>query len=63
MLDARYFKVGDWIECEYNGKFRPNCEVVQMPFERDYLTVHTEDGFRNFKYWGMSKIQHISLAK
>jgi len=62
MWDARYFAVGDWFSCEYNGKARPLCEVVEIPAGRDYVTVKTEDGYRNFKFYGMSKVEHISLS-
>lgn len=63
MWDERYFAIGDWIRCEYNGKDRPACEVVEVPAGRDYLTVRTGDGFKSFKYWKMRKVEHISLSK
>ena len=62
MLDSRYFRIGDFISCEYNGKARPLCEVVEIPVGRDYVTVKTEDGYRSFKFYSMSNVKHISLS-
>jgi hypothetical protein len=62
MWNAGNFAVGDWFKCEYNGKQRPLCEVVEIPYGRDYITVKTEDGYRNFKFYGIQKLETIKLA-
>ena len=62
MLTAQNFKVGDWFNCEYNGKHRPLCEVIEIPAGRDYILVRTEDGHRNFKFHGITNMETVKLA-
>jgi len=62
MLTAAYFAEGDWFSCVYNGKSRPNCEVVEVQHGRDWMVVKTEDGIRRFKYHKICDMKNISLA-
>ena len=61
-LTPGHFKVGDVFSCEYKGKPRPQCEVHEILQGRDYLTVKTPDGYRNFKYWEIQRMTTLKLA-
>ncbi len=62
-MNASNFKTGDVFSCNYNGKFRPSCEVINIPTGRDYITVLTGDGYRNLKYYGIGDMKTLSLVE
>ena len=62
MMTAAYFAVGDVFSCEYNGKPRPRCEVVEMITGRDWMVVKTDAGIRRFKYHKVCEMKTLYLS-
>jgi len=55
------FAIGDEFTCVYQGKTR-TCTVVHLDPNKDYLTVSTPEGYRSFKYRGITAMCTLKLA-
>jgi hypothetical protein len=62
MWNEQHFAVGDQFSCEYDGKPRPHCEVMEQPRGCDWMVVKTDAGVRRFKYHKIRELHTIQLA-
>ena len=61
-MNIESIAVGDWVNCEYAGKVRIGCEVVEVNEKAGLIRVRYENGFRCFSLPKIRNLEYIKFA-
>lgn len=62
-MNIESIAVGDWINCEYEGRIRVGCEVLEVNEKSNVIRVRYADGFRCFKLPKIRNLEYIKFAE